>query len=126
MDEGCRFLRPDVPVSPRALEYFDRIIAMAPSFAEAYNKKATVLYLLGRYAESVEECKAALQLQPYHFGAASGMGLCYMKLGRYNEAADAFARCLQIHPGLTGTAKLLEVARRNAAEAEAEGGSGQE
>jgi hypothetical protein len=47
---------------------------------QGYNKRATVLYLLGRFQESVEECRTVLSLNPYHFGAASGMGLCYMQV----------------------------------------------
>ena len=44
---------------------------------QGYNRRATVLFLLGRYQESIEDCQLVLELNPYHFGAASGMGMCY-------------------------------------------------
>lgn len=43
---------------------------------QAYNKRATLLYILERYEESIQYCRKTLSLQSYHFGAASGMGLC--------------------------------------------------
>lgn len=33
--------------------------------------------MLQRYNESIADCKVTLELNPYHFGAASGMGMCY-------------------------------------------------
>ena len=44
---------------------------------QGYNKRATVLFLLQRYQESIHDCKLVLDLNPYHFAAASGMGMCY-------------------------------------------------
>lgn len=44
---------------------------------QGYNKRATVLFLLNRYQESIEDCRVVLELNPWHFAAASGMGLCY-------------------------------------------------
>jgi len=59
-----------------------------------------VLYLQGKYAESVADCATTLDLQPFHFGAASGAGLCFVNLRKLPEAAAAFERALAIHPGL--------------------------
>ena len=44
---------------------------------QGYNKRATVLFLLQRYQESIQDCQLVLDLNPYHFAAASGMGMCY-------------------------------------------------
>lgn len=47
-----------------------------PTVLQAYNKRATLLYMMRRYEPSIADCKEVLRLQPLHFGAASGMGLC--------------------------------------------------
>lgn len=92
----------------RALQSFEEITRRHPSFAEGFNKRATVLYLMQRYQESVEDCQLVLQLQPYHFGAAAGMGLCYSQLQNYEQALKSFELALQIHPGLTNISRFIE------------------
>lgn len=42
-----------------------------------------------------------------HFGAASGMGLCYLQLGEYTEAIEAFEVALRIHPGLDDIRRMV-------------------
>src|SRR5207253_1274904 len=58
------------------------LIAEAPWFAEAWNQRAIAYFGSGRFAESIDDCKQALEVNPYHFGAAAGMGQCYLQLGR--------------------------------------------
>jgi tetratricopeptide (TPR) repeat protein len=94
---------------------FTRIIGLAPDFAEAWNKRATVRYLMKNFEGSIADCQATLARNPNHFGAASGQGLCHMSLGQYQEAAICFRRALEIHPHLTAV-------RHNLALAESEGG----
>ena len=67
---------------------------------QARNKKATVLFLLKKYEESIAECEVVLQLNPYHFGAASGVGMCYLNMQQFGNALQAFERTLEINPGL--------------------------
>eukprot|EP00798_Chlamydomonas_sp_ICE-L_P020395 gene20395-27167_t len=90
----------------KAMLLFDSIIRKAPTFAEAYNKRATLQYMAGRFSESIEDCKMVLSLQPLHFGAASGLGLCYTKLVMYEEALLAFKAALRIHPGMKDIARV--------------------
>ena len=85
---------------PQALEIFSKIIDTAPSFAEGYNKKATVYYLMNQHKEAVEYCNLTLSLNPYHFGAASGKGMCSAAIGQYEEAMDAFETAVAINPRL--------------------------
>jgi tetratricopeptide (TPR) repeat protein len=98
-----------------AEEYFSRVIARSPAFAEGWNKRATVRYVQKKFADSVADCQETLARNPHHFGAASGQGLCHMALGQYREAAVCFRRALDIHPH-------LDAVRHNLAVAEAEGG----
>jgi Flp pilus assembly protein TadD len=72
--------------SDAALGLFDRVVALAPGFAEGWNKRATTLYTMGQFAKSVQDIEKVLALEPRHFGALSGLGLCDIRLGRDREA----------------------------------------
>lgn len=78
------------------------LIERAPWFAEAWNQRAIANYCTGRYEESISDCQQALELNPYHFGAAAGMGQCYLKLGGQALALEAFRRALKLNPNLEG------------------------
>jgi tetratricopeptide (TPR) repeat protein len=89
-----------------------------PPFSHAlqgYNKRATVYYLLHRYQEAIDDCNMALHLNPYHFGAASGLGLCHWSLKQSAAALQAFERALEIHPGLTSIRGYVETLREEVA-----------
>jgi tetratricopeptide (TPR) repeat protein len=97
---------------------FTRLITTAPTFAEGWNKRATVRYLTKDYAASIADCRETLARNPNHFGALSGQGLCHIALGEYREAADLFRRTLAVHPHLESArenlrAALLEVVKWN-------------
>ena len=81
-----------------AQSHFEKVIKTYPEFAEAHNKLATVLFLLGNYKNSVNECKVTLKMNPHHFGAWHGMGLCLFKLAQYSEAIESFKSALEIQP----------------------------
>jgi tetratricopeptide (TPR) repeat protein len=94
-----------------ALKALDTITATRPNFAEGWNKRATVYYLMGDYQKALSDIDRTLELEPRHFGALSGLGLTNMKLGRDDAAVDAFERVLQIDP-LYPNAKLnLQLAK---------------
>lgn len=78
------------------------LIAKAPWFAEAWNQRAVAYYSLGRYGESIRDCHEALELNPYHFGAAAGMGQCYLQLGDQELALQSFRRALKLNQDLEG------------------------
>ena len=82
----------------QAENLFFRIIGKYPSFAEAHNKLATIFYLRGNYAKSVEECQTTLRMNPVHFGAWNGLGLCFFNLGQYPKAIQCFNKALEIQP----------------------------
>jgi tetratricopeptide (TPR) repeat protein len=93
---------------------FSRVIDLKPDFAECWNKRATVRYLRRNFAGSIADCQETLALNPNHFGAASGQGLCHLSLNEYREAAICFRRALEIHPHLTGVRQNLALAQAGA------------
>ncbi|MCY3980631.1 MAG: tetratricopeptide repeat protein [Alphaproteobacteria bacterium] len=87
-------------VLDQALQRFDAIIAHAPDFAEGWNKRATVLYMMGRHHESVADVQHVLNLEPRHYGALSGLGMILIALGREEEALAWLHRALELNPYL--------------------------
>ena len=87
-----------------ALAAFDELVRLAPGYAEGWNKRATVHYLMDNYDESIKDIVETLRREPRHFGAMSGLGLVYMELGDDELALDAFEKALEINPYL-GDAK---------------------
>jgi tetratricopeptide (TPR) repeat protein len=83
-----------------ALAAFDDAVRLAPDFAEAWNKRATVYYLIGDYEKSIADIDRTLALEPRHFGALSGLGMIRLALGQKAEALAAYEAGIAIHPFL--------------------------
>jgi tetratricopeptide (TPR) repeat protein len=94
----------------RARTILDELIRVAPGFAEAHNQRAIWHFKRGEFARAVEDCETVLRLNPHHFGAAAGMGQCYLKLNRPRAALRAFRLALAINPDLElhDTVRALE------------------
>jgi tetratricopeptide (TPR) repeat protein len=92
----------------QALTVFDAMVQRSPYFAEGWNKRATVYYLLGDFDASVGDIERTLQLEPHHFGALSGLGQIYLALDRDEAALKAFEAALTIDPHLTGVRAAVE------------------
>jgi len=98
-----------------ALERFDRMVEQAPGFAEAWNKRATVLYLMGDYQASVRDIQRTLELEPRHFGALSGLGLIYDAIEQPEAALRSFEAAVAINPHLDTTKERIRQLRRELA-----------
>src|SRR3989337_525548 len=94
----------------RAVEIFSRVIAMAPGFAEGYNKRATALYLQGEYGRSIADCEATLERNPSHLACLSGQGLCHLALRQFRQAQACFRKALSLHPRIEATRHNLTLA----------------
>ena len=81
-----------------AILNFRQAIAADQNFAEAANQCAIAHFLLGQWRQSLAFCQRAMDLMPYHFGAASGLGHCYMYLGDLDAARQWYCQALQINP----------------------------
>jgi tetratricopeptide (TPR) repeat protein len=96
-----------------AIRRAGRLIERAPAFAEAYNQRAIAHFLSHRFVESAADCRRALDLNPYHFGALGGLGQCQLRLRQRTEAIRTFRRALELQPysdGLRETVAELEAA----------------
>lgn len=95
-----------------ALATFNAIVARDPAFAEGWNKRATVYYLLGRNEESLKDCDEVFKRNPNHFGALSGAGQIHLKLGHVRLALDLFRRAIKVNPNLEGPAQMIPALER--------------
>lgn len=77
-----------------------KLIDEAPFFAEVWNQRAIALFQMKEYDESANDCHQTLEINPYHFGAAVGMGHCYLELGDGFGALDCFRRAVKLNPDM--------------------------
>jgi len=94
-----------------AVETFTRVIERKPEFAEGWNKRATVYYLLGEYEKSRADCDEVLKRNPHHFGALSGYGMIYLQLDQPERALGYFERALGVNPNLASVRETVEALR---------------
>lgn len=94
-----------------ALDAFDSLVDQAPDFAEAWNKRATVYYLMGRLDESVNDIQQTLELEPRHFGALSGLALIYDAVEKPEAAIRSLEAALEINPHLQGSRERIDQLR---------------
>ncbi|HJP20808.1 MAG: tetratricopeptide repeat protein [Alphaproteobacteria bacterium] len=77
------------------------VVELAPKFAEGWNRRATLHYMMGNYPRSIEDVHQTLELEPRHFGALSGLGMIYRALEQPRKAINAFRRALATNPHLS-------------------------
>lgn len=90
----------------------DDLIREAPEFAEAYNQRAILYYRRGEFSRSASDCKAALRLNPFHFGASAGMGQCFLKMNKPRAALRAFRQALDLNPAMTDLREAVQALRQ--------------
>jgi len=91
----------------QALAVFNQIVARKPDFAEGWNKRATLYFLLGRHRESLQDCDEVLKRNPSHFGALSGAGQIHLQLGNPQLALEFFQRALKVNPNLDSLRQVI-------------------
>jgi tetratricopeptide (TPR) repeat protein len=93
---------------PLAIELLDRVIALQPGWAEAWNRRATAFYLLDDPVSAIADLRQVLAREPRHFAALAGLGHIYMASGDKARALDTFRRALAIHPYLDPVRTTVE------------------
>ena len=92
----------------QSLTMFNNVVSESPDFAEGWNKRATVHFLMGNYDKSIKDIDRTLSLEPRHFGALDGLGLIYYELENYSEAIRVYQRLLVIMPHSSNAKRMLE------------------
>ncbi|MDA7583105.1 2-hydroxy-6-oxo-2,4-heptadienoate hydrolase [Candidatus Pelagibacter sp.] len=81
-----------------ALRVFDNIIIKDPQWSEAWNKRATVFFLMNEFKNSLDDIDKVLSIEPRHFGALSGQARIFIKLQKYEKAIKSIERALEFYP----------------------------
>ena len=104
--EGSSFVRGKQ--FSKAINIFTEVIEKDPSWAEAWNKRATVLYLLKDYEGSQKDIDEVLKLEHRHFGALAGQGLVNIGLKNYEKAIKSYQQALEIYPTMKSPELMIE------------------
>lgn len=93
---------------PEALLIFNQVIDSFPDYAEGWNKRATLYYMVGNLDASIADIEQTLTLEPRHFGALSGLGLVYLQQEQLTKARDAFRNLIGVHPNSPNAKQNLD------------------
>ena len=96
LNEGSRLMQ-DKDLF-RAILVFTEVIEMDPTWAEAWNKRATVYYMIGEFEKSQSDINKVLNLEKRHFGALAGQGLVNIQLKNYEKAILSYQMVEKIYP----------------------------
>ena len=91
-----------------SLEILDRIVTAYPTYAEAWNKRATLQFMLGNYEASLRDIDKVLDLEPRHFGALAGRGMIYQRQENWTAALNAYREALRMNPSMTGIKNAIQ------------------
>jgi len=98
LNEGSRLMQ-DKDLF-RAISVFTEVIEMDPTWAEAWNKRATVYYMIGEFEKSQNDIDKVLNLEKRHFGALAGQGLVNIQLKNYEKAILSYQMAEKIYPSM--------------------------
>ena len=98
LEEGSQFVRDQNYI--KAKDIFTEVINLDQSWAEAWNKRATVLYMLGEFQKSQDDIDQVLALEQRHFGALAGQGLVNIQLKNYEKAIRSYEQAQEVYPAM--------------------------
>ena len=91
----------------QAIDLFSQIIEKQPAFAEAWNKRATLYFMIGQYDLSIQDCEEVLKRVPLHFGALSGYARMLVNKGQFERALDFMERANLVNPQMQNAAEMI-------------------
>ncbi len=92
----------------QSIATFSLVITLKPGFAEAWNKRATVYFVVGELEKSLADCDEVMKRNPQHFGALAGYFQIYVQLGDFERAITYGHRALQVNPNMDGVRRGIE------------------
>jgi tetratricopeptide (TPR) repeat protein len=106
LDEGSRLIQ-DQQYN-KAIDVFTEAIELDPTWAEAWNKRATVFYMVGEFQKSQEDIDKVLELEERHFGALAGQGMVNIQLKNYDKAKRSYQKAQEIYPAMKSSKVMIE------------------
>ena len=106
LEEGSQLVRDQKYL--KAKNVFSEVIKLDQNWAEAWNKRATVLYLLGNFEASQNDIDKVLELENRHFGALAGEGLVNIQLKNYEKAIKSYKKALKIYPSMKSSGYMIQ------------------
>ena len=106
LDEGSRLIQDQKLV--RAIDIFTDAIELDPTWAEAWNKRATVYYMIGEFQKSQDDIDKVLELENRHFGALAGQGMVNIGLKNYDKAKLSYQKAQEIYPAMKSSKIMIE------------------
>ena len=94
-----------------ALKIFDNILIADPKWSEAWNKRATLYFLMSQFTNSLNDIDKVLKIEPRHFGALSGQARIFIKLQKYEKAIKSIERALEFYPSFKSRELIPEIKR---------------
>ena len=92
----------------KAIVIFTEVINKDPSWAEAWNKRATVFYMVGEFEKSQDDIDKVLELEERHFGALAGQGMVNIQLKNYDKAKRSYQKAQEIYPAMKSSKVMIE------------------
>jgi len=81
-----------------AMDLLDQVVTLSPTYAEGWNRRATLHFAMDNYSKSMADIARTLELEPRHFGALGGMATMLKNAGRSDAAIRAYERVLEVYP----------------------------
>ena len=106
LDEGSRLVQ-DQQLN-RAIDVFTEAIKLDPTWAEAWNKRATVFYMVGEFQKSQDDIDKVLELENRHFGALAGQGMVNIQLRNYEKAILSYKKAQEIYPSMQSPKTMIK------------------
>ncbi len=91
-----------------AIKLLDAVIEIEPDYVEAWNRRATIYYVMKDYGHALADIREVLSREPRHFGALAGLGLILQEIGDDKHALEAYRRALAIDPHLAHVADVVK------------------
>ena len=106
LEEGTRLVQEHKLI--KALTIYNEAIEIDPTWAEAWNKRATLFYMIGEFQKSQDDIYIVLELEKRHFGALAGQGLVNIKLKNYDKAKKSYQKVQEIYPAMKSPKVMIE------------------
>ncbi|MEX3010356.1 hypothetical protein [Hoeflea sp. TYP-13] len=90
-----------------ALDLLDQITVLMPDFAEGWNRRATLHFIMNNHAKSMADIHVVLQLEPRHFGALMGMASILSAAGSDKAALGTYLKVLEVYPAMREAQKRV-------------------